>query len=521
MVRIGRWSFVICSTLLVIPCCVAQRPAIVWQATLGGTGTDMANAIIPVSDGGLILTGSTGSNDGDVSGLHGGVDVWVAKLDPQGAILWQHCYGGSQDDEGADIAELPDGGFVVAGSTSSNDGDVSGGHGQSDAWVIRLDAAGALVWQRSLGGSYSDLAQAVVALPDMGCFVGGTTNSVDGDVTGVHGGSDLWGVRLDPSGNTLWSRAMGGTANEQLYDARSLPGGGFVVGGETSSSNGDVTGSFGLKDLWLVKLDDSGAIVWSRCQGGSQYDGAHSVDLTSQGFRVCGFSSSSDGIVPQNIGLNDVWAMELDPLGAILDQHVLGGSMGETGVGSIATWNGETIIAARTISNNGHVAGNHGATDAWIVRLDEQGELLWQGCYGGSLADYPNAICGFGANGLVLAGLTNSSDGDVVGSHGSGDVWVFAIAQFDVGMDDHGPMPLRVHPNPTNGILHVDLAPTTGGHTMQLMDTFGRILMNRSDLGVTTRLELGSFPSGLYMLSVTSDQGRSAVRVILEHGADH
>ena len=117
----------------------AQAPTIQWQKCLGGTVTDEANSIQQTSDGRFIVAGYTFSNDGDVSGNHGNSDYWVVKLNSSGDILWQKCLGGTIDDRAYSIQQTSDGGFIVAGFTVSNDGDVSGNHGASDAWVVKLN----------------------------------------------------------------------------------------------------------------------------------------------------------------------------------------------------------------------------------------------------------------------------------------------------------------------------------------------------------------------------------------------
>ncbi|MGB3903282.1 MAG: T9SS type A sorting domain-containing protein [Bacteroidales bacterium] len=116
----------------------AQAPAIEWQKCLGGTNYDVAYPIQQTSDGGFIVAGETRSNDGNVSGNHGGYDVWVVKLNSSGNILWQRCLGGTDNDYAYSIQQTSDSGFIVAGLTNSNDGDVSGNHGYSDYWVVKL-----------------------------------------------------------------------------------------------------------------------------------------------------------------------------------------------------------------------------------------------------------------------------------------------------------------------------------------------------------------------------------------------
>jgi hypothetical protein len=171
-----------------------------WQKCLGGSETDWAYSIQQTTDGGFVLAGFSFSNDGDVSGNHGGFDYWIAKLDAFGNIQWQKCLGGSYNDLATTIQQTTDGGFVVAGYTQSNDGDVSGNHYDNyvtdDYWIVKLDVSGNIQWQKCLGGSYTDRAYSIQQTADGGFVVAGFSLSYNGDVSGDHGQEDYWVVKL-------------------------------------------------------------------------------------------------------------------------------------------------------------------------------------------------------------------------------------------------------------------------------------------------------------------------------------
>ena|SRR5450432_1763948 len=139
-------------------------PGIAWQKSLGGSGDDQANSIVKTVDGGFIIAGTSKSNDGDVTGHHGSIDstdAWVVKLSSSGSIQWQKSIGGSGVDELDQIIPTNDGNFVAIGHTSSNDGDVSGNHGDWDIWVVKIDRNGNILWQKCLGGSLRDKAASI------------------------------------------------------------------------------------------------------------------------------------------------------------------------------------------------------------------------------------------------------------------------------------------------------------------------------------------------------------------------
>ena len=158
---------------------------------MGSSTDDQGYDIRQTPDGGFIVTGYSSSNDGDVSGNHGGEDVWVVKLNNTGTIQWQKSFGGSENDEGYSVQLTTDGGYIICGQSASNNGDVTGNHGNSDVWVVKLNSAGSIQWQKSFGGSGED-AGLIWQTTDGGYIVVGYTSSNDGDITGNHGGDDAW-----------------------------------------------------------------------------------------------------------------------------------------------------------------------------------------------------------------------------------------------------------------------------------------------------------------------------------------
>ena len=189
----------LCFSSLVMP----AQPIIQWQKCLGGTGYEEAHSIQQSTDGGYIVEGYSKSNDGDVSGHHGPLvrrDYWVVKTDQSGTIEWQKSLGGSDSDEANSIQQTTDGGYIVAGFSSSTDGDITGTHGGMDYWLVKLDSVGNLQWQKSFGGTGDDRAYFIQQSSDGGYVVAGYSGSNDGDATGNHGGMDYWLVKLDSMG---------------------------------------------------------------------------------------------------------------------------------------------------------------------------------------------------------------------------------------------------------------------------------------------------------------------------------
>jgi hypothetical protein len=406
-----------------------SQPAIQWQKSLGGTSNEQAFFIRQTADGGYIVTGIADSFDGDITGHHLLWDCWLVKLSSAGTIEWQKCYGGSGEDEAFYVEQTTDGGYVVAGLSESLDGDVTGNHGGWDYWIFRTDSTGNLLWQKSLGGTGVEGAASLQQTPDGGYIVTGYSQSTDGDVSGNHGVSDVWLVKLDGSGSLQWQKSYGGS-NSDAASAIQLTGdGGYIIAGGTSSNDGDVTGYHGGGDVWLVKTDSTGNIQWQKCLGGSGDDYANSLNKTNDGgYILAGRSSSNDGDATGNHGSNDYWLIKTDSAGNIQWQKSLGGSGSEGAHSCQQTADGGYVITGGSFSNDGDVSGNHGAGDYWVAKTDSAGNIQWQKCFGGTGNDFSNSIIQPADGGYLIAGTAYSVDGDVAANHDtsgtSSDYWL-------------------------------------------------------------------------------------------------
>jgi hypothetical protein len=346
-----------------------------WEKSLGGSGDDEAASIKQTNDGGYIVCGTSYSTDGDVTGNHGGADYWVIKLDSIGTIQWEKSLGGSGDDFGVSVYQTNDTGYIVAGCSHSNDGNVTGHHSQLDSldyWIVKLNSTGNIQWEKSLGGNGNDYAGSICQTGDGGYIVSGWSNSNDGDVTGNHGGYDIWVVKLDGSGTIQWEKCYGGSLAETSGNIRQTNDGGYILAGSTGSNDGDVTGNHGPGDYWVVKLNDTGTIQWENCYGGSKDEPYVWLDQAKDGgYFLNGTSESNDGEVTGHRGINNnnYWAVRIDSVGKIEWEESLGGTRDNEGYTSFCAKDGSFLVSGISSSTDNGVTGNHGATDYWIVKL--------------------------------------------------------------------------------------------------------------------------------------------------------
>ena len=502
--------------LFITTFCSTAQPTIEWQKSLGGTGSDGATTIQQTADGGYIVAGASISTDGDVTGNHGGNDYWVVKLNSTGTITWQKCLGGTGDDFASSIQQTIDGGYIVAGYSESTNGDVTGNHGGQDYWVIKLDSTGSITWQKSLGGTSQDYAYAIQQTADGGYVVAGKSSSANGDVTSNNGVMDYWVVKLTGTGAIDWQKSLGGTGDDWANSIQQTADGGYIIVGYSESVDGDVFGNHGSLDYWVVKLDSTGAIDWQKSLGGNDWDYAWFIQQTTDGgYIVAGYAYSNNGDVTSNHGFDDYWVVKLDSLGAIDWQECLGGTNSERAISIQQTADGGYIVAGASKSTNGDVTGNHGNYDYWVVKLTNLGAIDWQKALGGTGGDYAYSIQQTADGGYIVAGYTTSTDGDVTGNHGDYDYWVVKLSPAVGVVEITELSEFSVFPNPTTNQITVKVNPKLVGAFYTVFDNMGKMVLSGQLNSENTIIELGNLSGGIYLLNV-GENSQQTFKVIKE-----
>ena len=471
------------TTSLTILCALAlfshAQPPIEWQVCLGSEQWDYAHSIEQTYDGGYIVAGHTLASNVDSA------DAWVLKLDAFGAIEWERVMGGTYWDQATSTQQTADSGYIVAGWTESNDGDVSGKHGglySADLWLVKLDSLGTIEWQKCLGGSGDDFANDVDQTADGGYVLTGLTYSNDGDVTDYNGGApDVWVVKVDAWATVQWGKSFGGSSYEYSLSVQQTNDTGFVVAGYTNSTDGEVNGNHGDIDAWLLKLDANGLLQWQKCLGG--VDDEYGMDISQTmdgGYLFTGNTDSNDGDASGNHGGRDGWVVKLDSIGALEWQRCLGGTSGDYATSSWQTVDGGYIVAGTTYSNNGDVSGFHGGADQRVVKLDSSGTVQWQKCMGGLAAEQAHGIQQTADGGYVVVGETASTDGDVSGNHGIWDGWVVKLGPAEVGITELAVPGFTIAPNPTSSTVLIEVEPGAQASSVSIMESTGRVMLTQS-----------------------------------------
>nr|WP_299385936.1 hypothetical protein [Allomuricauda sp.] len=409
-----------------------------WVKSYGGSGEDTAQSVIQTTDGGYAILGFTNSFDGDLVGKTTNVnDYWLLKLDEEGNLRWSKTYGGSKDDRGQSVIQTTDGGYAIVGYAMSDDGDGSNNEGFHDNWILRLDNAGNILWEKSFGFSGHDHSYDVVETSDGGFFFsgfldvtssGGAGNEGKGNYLTRHGVGEFWGTKLDANGNLQWRRYFGGTNNDRSYGVVQADDGGFVMAGASESDDFDVTDPKGSYDFWVVKVAGNGEMQWQKSFGGTGIDKGYDIAKTLDGgYVVTGNTFSTDADISENKGESDLWLIKLDQNGNLLWEKTFGGLEFDAGHGVNVTSEGGLVLAGNSKSTDGDTNENGGENDLWIIKTNAEGNIEYQQTFGGSGIDFGFDAIETSTGGLVLVGETASEDFPGLSSKGLTDLVVIKI----------------------------------------------------------------------------------------------
>ncbi len=405
----------------------AQIPDTLWTRTYGGASHDIGYYIYPTHDSGFCIAGYTASFGGGVQ------NAYLLRLDSNGDTLWAKYYGGASYDGAHCVLETEDHGFLVAGFAESY------GAAGKNLYLIRTDPDGDTIWTKVYGGNLQDVGYALCPAHGGGFMVVGYRDGPSGWVKG-----NFWLLKIDTNGDTLWTKVYGGAGEDYGISMRPIPDGYIIAGVNTYASAGG-------KDLWLVKTDMDGDTLWTRVYGGALEDVGYGVNTTADGgFIVTGYRDGSGSWTA-----GDLWLLKTDALGDTLWTRVYGAG-------------GEDFGFDVFERDDGYIIGGqygYGSTkDMWLVRTDTAGDTLWTKRYGGIYDEAGLGMTITDAGECVLVGYT--------GSYGAGynDVYVIKL-ECETGIQEHGAV-LHRTPHPTRIVNN--LAGIISDHRVSVFDLTGR-----------------------------------------------
>ncbi len=342
-----------------------------WSYTFGGAKNEAAYSITKTADGGYVLAGSTSSFG------KGASDFWLVKTDSSGIMKWNRTYGGVADDFASDVIQSGDG-FVILGMTSSF------GAGGFDYWFVKVDSNGNLLWNKTYGGLVDDFGTSVIQTSDGGYALTGWTNSF-----GV-GGEDIWLVKTDGSGNMVWNITYGSNYNDEAHGLVQTGNGGYLIAGDTAFESGN-------EDAWLLKVGSNGSMLWNRTFGGPALDTFLSiVQLNDSCVALSGYTTSFGS------GSNDAWLVKTDSAGTLQWNKTYGGPNDDQAYGLINAVDGGFALAGQTTIDT--------QKNYWLAKIDSSGNMQWNFKNNAAIDNFAYSLVNAKDSGYVLCGTTNTQD---------------------------------------------------------------------------------------------------------------
>ena len=347
---------------------------------IGAEKLDEAKGIVAThKKDGYIVVGNTNSFG------NGKPDAWIVRMDNDGLVDWKRTYGDIKADEIQNIIATPDGHYLAVGMTTSKS------NGKQDAWLLKLNEKGRLVWEKRIGGSLMDVVLDAALMSNGDYVMTGFVQMKKDDKV------DMLVKRIDVDGNEIWSKNFGGEAWDIGMSIVATKGDNILVGGHTES----VTN--GKEDAWIVKLSGEGNEIWSKNFGGEEKDVVASLayDAQTDGCFAVGHTESFGN------GMADVWVLKIDKDGKDVWKNAIGGEKADMGKDIIITEDGNLAITGFTMSYG------KGFSDVWLLKMSNAGSLLWKKEYGTAGTDGANVILEDEQGNFIMAGATTKQLADM------------------------------------------------------------------------------------------------------------
>jgi hypothetical protein len=528
----------------------AQPPNWQWAKSAGANFADFGTDIVVDSSGNSYVTGSFSGNGNNITfgsitlTCNGVNDVFVVKYDASGNVLWANSAGGSADDESKGIAVDDSGNSYVTGmfkSSSISFGSVTlTNNGGYELFITKYNSSGSVVWAKSAGGSDDDFGIGLATDSSGNCYLTGyfaSSSITFGSTSLINHSSDttdFFIVKYDPSGNPVWANSAGGTDYD--YGIRVATDGSsnsYVVGKFSSSSitfGSTTLINNGSSDIFIVKYDVSGNIVWAKSSGGNLADNGESIVIKANGnIYVTGYFLSSSITFGSNTlinnGLEDIFIVQYDSSGNPVWARSIGGGDSDLAYGITSDAGSNIYVTgyfwSSSINFGPYNLTNNGVSDIFVAKYDDSGNVVWAKSVGGTNLDIVINIGVDGGNNSYLTGAFYSSSitfGSVTLTNNG--VCDFYIAKLSgtVGIEEmqQNTDNIQIFPSPFSYETVLQSAKPLNNASLIIENIFGQKVFHLNNLsGNKFTLDRESLPDGIYFINLSENNKIIAAKKIV------
>lgn len=485
---------------------------------------------------------------------------------------WAQTYRSETFNEAQDIITTKDGGYIIVGFSeeikyaeslywdpldiSCSDPQYTYQSQGKNFYIIKIDADGQLIWEETFGGSNSEIAYAITDTDDGGYIIIGDTDSEDGQVENIQGKTDIWAIKINEDGELLWSKTFGGFNYDRATSIAKTQDKNFVIGGYSNTTY--ITANTGVSmDFWVLKINTNGEIIWQKSMGTIQDDITKSIYPTADGGCVVagmtqdqvymvkmqedgdilwektfdgnrnnvakilqtnagGFLLAGHSTPTNSTGSLSYWVIKTDENAEIIWEKRFGGSKTDIATTIIENPDNEIFIAGLSYSSDIQVSESFGYTDYWIVKLNPEGQIIWEKSYGYDVSfENPKAMKPTFDGGLIIAGTTTMSNNSYSGC------WVvkindgsFPIIELPQSIESPISEATSIYPNPNTGTFTIETNDTSTKN-IQIYNNLGQLIQEKPFNEADTQIDLSNIPKGIYFLSIQTDQQTFTKKIII------
>lgn len=479
---------------------LANAQGVAEQIVYGGNGDDQMYDILRSGDK-FYSVGYSTSSTIEVPANYGDKDFYLAVLDDDMNFLWGRNYGGPAEDWADVIIEDSFGNFVIGGRINSAGNDVSEAFGDADIWLISVDEDGDILWELTLGAQGYDRIKDLKLMPNGDLMlIGWIPFSPEVEGLENRGSADVYLARVSPEGALLWQKGFGSSDEDSGRALVALESGEFYIAAGVSAADFEVENHISATDIWVAKLSADGEILNQATFGSNKKDTPTDMILLSNGDLLLAGETFSDEGVPRYHGSGDAFLLHLSSELEEISFNAYGGSSFDSPYEIMESSSGSIVLAGLTQSINGDIGIAYPSIDGWLLEMQLGGDIEWSRAFGGSQFESLHAVTEDSQGNIVATGYTDSVDGDVIRAHGNHLCWTIKIDEL-LSINEYSIQTIQAFPNPASEQIKINFPESISKRNIRIVNAEGKVqtVLLQSDI-----LNISNLASGIYFAQLTT-----------------